>query len=152
MLFGMVTQIICGCITGLTSQFGIHMFFRFLSAVCCAQMFTAGQMICKYICICIFYINQICTKPNSDFSYGHHRRKIPNHCGVSVRNILVTWRYCLTSARINLSRLVEPVFAYQSTNGAVHRTLVPDSRFAQVVHENGPIGGGQSRSSRWCPL
>lgn len=49
MLFGMVTQIICGCITGLTNQFEIHIFFRYLSAVCCAQMFTAGQMICKYI-------------------------------------------------------------------------------------------------------
>lgn len=45
MLFGMITQIICGCLTGVAGQFEVHVFFRFLSAVCCAQMYTAGQLI-----------------------------------------------------------------------------------------------------------
>lgn len=47
MLFGMITQIFCGCVTGLVNDFSLHIFFRYLSAVCCAQMYTAGQMICK---------------------------------------------------------------------------------------------------------
>lgn len=49
MLLGMVAQIFCGCITGLTNSFIVHIFFRCLSAVSCAQMYTAGQMICKSI-------------------------------------------------------------------------------------------------------
>lgn len=49
MLFGMITQIFCGCVTGLVDIFSLHIFFRYLSAVCCAQMYTAGQMICKTI-------------------------------------------------------------------------------------------------------
>lgn len=52
MLFGMLTQIFCGCICGLTSQFEVHIFFRYLAAVACAQMYTAGQMICKACAAC----------------------------------------------------------------------------------------------------
>lgn len=48
MLIGMITQILCGFITGTANIFEIHVFFRYLSAVCCAQMFTAGHMICNY--------------------------------------------------------------------------------------------------------
>lgn len=47
MLGGMLAQIVCGNLTGLVSLFEIHIFFRFLSAVCCAQMYTPGQIICK---------------------------------------------------------------------------------------------------------
>lgn len=49
MLFGMLSQIICGNLTGLVSQFQLHNLFRCLSAVCCAQMYTAGSMICKFL-------------------------------------------------------------------------------------------------------
>lgn len=47
MLFGMVTQVCSGCIIGLTGDLVVHIVFRFVAAVCCAQMYTAGQMICK---------------------------------------------------------------------------------------------------------
>lgn len=46
-LFGMLAQIFCGNLTGQVNSYGLHVFFRCLSAVCCAQMYTAGQMICK---------------------------------------------------------------------------------------------------------
>lgn len=46
MLIGMISQIACGNLTGLVSSYELHVFFRCLSAVCCAQMYTAGQMIC----------------------------------------------------------------------------------------------------------
>ncbi|XP_037040810.1 solute carrier family 22 member 8-like isoform X1 [Bradysia coprophila] len=45
MLFGMLAQIFCGNMTGQVSTYGLHVFFRSLSAVCCGQMYTAGQMI-----------------------------------------------------------------------------------------------------------
>ncbi|XP_037949804.1 solute carrier family 22 member 3 [Teleopsis dalmanni] len=45
MLFGMITQIICGNLTGHVASYELHVFFRCLSAVCCAQMYTAGGMI-----------------------------------------------------------------------------------------------------------
>ncbi|XP_067615895.1 solute carrier family 22 member 3 isoform X2 [Eurosta solidaginis] len=45
MLFGMVTQIFCGNMTGLVASYELHVFFRCLSAVCCAQMYTAGGVI-----------------------------------------------------------------------------------------------------------
>lgn len=47
MLFGMVTQVCSGCIIGLTGDLVVHIVFRFVAAVCCAQMYTAGQVICK---------------------------------------------------------------------------------------------------------
>lgn len=47
MLFGMIAQIFCGNMTGLVNTYGLHVFFRCLSAVSCAQMYTAGQMICE---------------------------------------------------------------------------------------------------------
>ena len=54
MLIGMVTQIICGNLTGLVNMFELHMFFRCLSAVCCALMYTAGGAICKTLLRFIF--------------------------------------------------------------------------------------------------
>lgn len=56
MLFGMLAQIVCGNVTGMVKHYALHVFFRCLSAVCCAQMYTAGQMICKYIVIAIGHI------------------------------------------------------------------------------------------------
>lgn len=38
MLIGMITQIICGNLTGLVNIFELHMFFRCLSATCCGLM------------------------------------------------------------------------------------------------------------------
>lgn len=52
MLIGMITQIVCGNLTGLVNIFELHMFFRCLSAVCCGLMYTAGALICKF---CIRY-------------------------------------------------------------------------------------------------
>ncbi|XP_043656326.1 solute carrier family 22 member 4-like isoform X2 [Drosophila teissieri] len=45
MLFGMITQIFCGNLTGHVASYELHVFFRCLSAVCCAQMYTAGGQI-----------------------------------------------------------------------------------------------------------
>ncbi|XP_031635392.1 solute carrier family 22 member 8-like [Contarinia nasturtii] len=45
MLFGMITQIFCGSMTGLVDSYELHVFFRCLSAICCCQMYTAGGMI-----------------------------------------------------------------------------------------------------------
>jgi hypothetical protein len=47
MLIGMITQIICGNITGHAHTFEMHMIFRCLSATCCGLMYTAGQLICE---------------------------------------------------------------------------------------------------------
>lgn len=47
MLIGMVTQILCGNLTGWATTFELHIFFRCLSAACCALMYTAGGLICK---------------------------------------------------------------------------------------------------------
>lgn len=49
MLFGMIAQIVCGNLTGLVKTYELHVFFRCLSAVSCAQMYTAGQMICMFL-------------------------------------------------------------------------------------------------------
>lgn len=46
MLHGMVTQIFVGVLAGLVDIYEIHMFLRYIAAICCAQMFTAGQVIC----------------------------------------------------------------------------------------------------------
>ncbi|XP_059610465.1 organic cation transporter protein isoform X1 [Phlebotomus argentipes] len=45
MLAGMLSQIICGNLTGLVSSYGLHVFFRCLSAICCGLMYTAGAVI-----------------------------------------------------------------------------------------------------------
>lgn len=47
MLIGMITQIICGNITGHSHTFEMHMIFRCLSAICCGLMYTAGGLICE---------------------------------------------------------------------------------------------------------
>lgn len=47
MLHGMVIQIFTGCFAGLVSNHELHMLLRYLASVCCAQMYTAGQVICK---------------------------------------------------------------------------------------------------------
>lgn len=48
MMFGMVAQIFCGNMTGWVQSYELHVFFRLLSALSCAQMYTAGQTICKH--------------------------------------------------------------------------------------------------------
>lgn len=47
MLLGMISQIICGNLTGWINIFELHVFFRCLSATCCGLMYTAGGLICK---------------------------------------------------------------------------------------------------------
>ncbi|CAO1388922.1 unnamed protein product [Diamesa serratosioi] len=60
MLIGMVTQIICGNLTGLVGMFELHMFFRCLSAVCCALMYTAGGAIFSDITAGKYRVSAIC--------------------------------------------------------------------------------------------
>lgn len=47
MLTGMITQIICGNLTGWINIFELHIFFRCLSAVCCGLMYTTGDVYCN---------------------------------------------------------------------------------------------------------
>lgn len=49
MLLGMFAQIVSGCLTGLVNNYWLHVFFRCTSAICCGQMYTGGQVICKFI-------------------------------------------------------------------------------------------------------
>lgn len=43
----MLGQIMCGNLTGLVSTFYLHVYFRCLTSLFCAFMYTAGQVICK---------------------------------------------------------------------------------------------------------
>lgn len=57
MLIGMITQIVCGNLTGWANIFELHMFFRCLSAVCCGLMYTAGGLICNFFLnFTLFYL------------------------------------------------------------------------------------------------
>lgn len=47
MLYGMLSQIITGCTAGWVPYYEMHMLFRLLASASCAQMNTAGQMICN---------------------------------------------------------------------------------------------------------
>lgn len=47
MLIGMLAQIVCGNLTGFVTTYGLHVFFRCMSAVCCGLMYTAGAVICE---------------------------------------------------------------------------------------------------------
>ncbi|XP_061394449.1 solute carrier family 22 member 3-like [Musca vetustissima] len=49
MLYGMIGQIICGNMTGLVSTFVLHVYYRCLTSIFCAFMYTSGQVICKYV-------------------------------------------------------------------------------------------------------
>lgn len=49
MVRGMIVQIIVGCLTGLVSNYVLHMALRCLASICCAQMYTAGHVICKFL-------------------------------------------------------------------------------------------------------
>lgn len=47
MVVGMLSQIVCGNLTGIIKIYEFHVCFRWLSACTCALMYTSGQMICK---------------------------------------------------------------------------------------------------------
>lgn len=47
MLCGMLSQIICGCSLAFIDVFWIQCVVRWLCSVSCAQMYTAGTVICK---------------------------------------------------------------------------------------------------------
>lgn len=47
MLVGMFLQIVFGSMCGLVSVYELHVLFRCLTAITCALMYTAGQMIRK---------------------------------------------------------------------------------------------------------
>lgn len=76
MLFGMITQILCGNLTGHVASYELHVFFRCLSAICCAQMYTAGGIISKLIdrifLVSSEWINLRWLIKNNHFSGRHH--------------------------------------------------------------------------------
>ncbi|XP_037951229.1 solute carrier family 22 member 13-like [Teleopsis dalmanni] len=45
MLIGMVFQIVCGNLTGLVTTFPLHIYFRCITSLFCALMYTSGQII-----------------------------------------------------------------------------------------------------------
>ncbi|XP_004535657.1 solute carrier family 22 member 8 [Ceratitis capitata] len=45
MLTGMFFQIFCGCITGLVTNFQLHIYFRCLTSIACTVIMSAGQVI-----------------------------------------------------------------------------------------------------------
>ncbi|XP_036322613.1 solute carrier family 22 member 3 [Rhagoletis pomonella] len=45
MFVGMLFQIFCGCITGLVTNFQLHIYFRCLTSIACTVMMSAGQVI-----------------------------------------------------------------------------------------------------------
>lgn len=49
MVVGMLSQIVCGNLTGIIKIYEFHVCFRWLSACTCALMYTSGQMICKSV-------------------------------------------------------------------------------------------------------
>lgn len=51
MVIGMLSQIVCGNLTGMIKILEFHILFRWLSAATCALMFTSGQMICEFYLI-----------------------------------------------------------------------------------------------------
>jgi len=51
MLLGMIGQIFCGNLTGLVDTYQLHIYFRCLTSIFCALMYTSGQFICKYASI-----------------------------------------------------------------------------------------------------
>lgn len=51
MLVGMFLQIVFGSMCGLVGVYELHVLFRCLTAIACALMYTAGQMIRKCVCL-----------------------------------------------------------------------------------------------------
>ncbi|XP_050322366.1 solute carrier family 22 member 3 [Bactrocera neohumeralis] len=45
MLVGMFFQVFCGCITGLVTNFQLHIYFRCLTSIACTVIMSAGQVI-----------------------------------------------------------------------------------------------------------
>ncbi|XP_037807316.1 solute carrier family 22 member 3 [Lucilia sericata] len=45
MLYGMLGQIMCGNLTGLVTSFALHVYYRCLTSMFCAFMYTSGQVI-----------------------------------------------------------------------------------------------------------
>ncbi|XP_054747426.1 solute carrier family 22 member 3 [Anastrepha obliqua] len=45
MFVGMCLQIFCGCITGLVTNFQLHVYFRCLTSIACTVLMSAGQVI-----------------------------------------------------------------------------------------------------------
>lgn len=79
MLMGMLSLIVCGSLTGAVHRYEFHVLFRCLSAACCAQMFTAGGMICIEIVHFIKMINE-----NNNFiflvsSYRYNDRQVQDN-------------------------------------------------------------------------
>lgn len=84
MLFGMITQILCGNLTGHVASYELHVFFRCLSAICCAQMYTAGGVISEYCSVCsghhisntniyVFFLFHLCILAVADITGGIYK-------------------------------------------------------------------------------
>lgn len=102
MVRGMVVQIFIGCLAGLVSNYEMHMLLRYLAAVCCAQMYTAGQVICKSVkSIFLKKIFLRTDNPIHNNSYRHNGQQISNDFGLFLRKLLVHWRYSFASNRFH---------------------------------------------------
>lgn len=55
MAVSMYAQLLCGVLTGYATNYGLHIFFRCLSAVTCSMMITAGTVIRKSVC-CVWRV------------------------------------------------------------------------------------------------
>lgn len=128
-LFGMLAQIFCGNLTGQVSNYGLHVFFRCLSAVCCGQMYTAGQMICKLTFAFIYnpqsiYVRMRLTNPlltNLTFesfvsSYRHNIWQTKNHNNLLFWAILVNWCHYFTGSCQFLHQLVAHLHGHIASN------------------------------------
>lgn len=116
MLFGMVTQIFCGNMTGLVNSYELHVFFRCLSAICCCQMYTAGSLICK------FHIDDDLDwfKKTFEFdllhSFWYNRWKTKNNNNNTFWAILVNWGYFFTASCSIFWKLVTSVYGHFVAN------------------------------------
>lgn len=99
----MCTQIITGCLAGQVPHDYIHlMILRYLAAVCCAQMYTAGQVICKFR----FY--QIVTKTVTDILFI----TVTDITGGIHRSVAI----CLFETFWSIGVILLPLIAYINPN------------------------------------
>lgn len=125
MLFGMITQIFCGNMTGLVNSYELHVFFRCLSAMCCCQMYSAGQMICKFFWFPFFTWKLF----HGLFfrSFWYYKREAKNDDNYTFRAILVGWRNSFTRLSTIFPELVSYLYGYIVANCDFNHTMEVDS-------------------------
>lgn len=137
MIRGMVFQIFLGCFAGLVSNYEVHMLLRYLTAVCCAQMYTAGQVIRKIW----FGMSPFPTLTIRIHSHRYNWKQISNYCCLFFRKFLVNRCYYSTGYRIYRSKLVQHFFDDFNADHFLRPYLVVDTRHTQMVFKK--------RTNRW---